>query len=148
VKSFAVDHHSLILIQIRRRWQIIILIALVSLQCSEFHAIKAAFHDFAFQRLVLCACQQHMDVGPVRSREIRKPQILFPIRGLVYCRPPARLMNLSFQLCCVQGFRLRTQRHRRCFVHLLFDEQLLRPERPPRYRKYRNTYQDDNPFVA
>src|SRR6266850_251878 len=50
----------------------------------------------------------------------------------------ARLVNLPFQLSCVQRFRLRAQRCRRRLIHLLIDEQLLRPERPPRTCNNRN----------
>jgi len=36
VESFAINRHRLILVQIHARWQIIILIALISLQSSKF----------------------------------------------------------------------------------------------------------------
>src|SRR5258708_25655577 len=88
VEPFAVDGHCLILMQIHVQRQIIILIALIPLQRSEFHVIKPAFHNLLVECLVLRPHQQHMHVRPIRGREIRKPQILFSIGGFVNRRPP------------------------------------------------------------
>src|SRR5260370_42460510 len=80
--------------QIHVQRQIIILIALIPLQRSEFHVIKPAFHNLLVECLVLRPHQQHMHVRPIRGREIRKPHILFSIGGFLNSRPPPALVNL------------------------------------------------------
>src|SRR6266853_1935015 len=92
--------------------------------------------------------ENHVDIWPVRCREIRKPQILFAIHALVNSRPSARRVDLSLQFSRVQRFRFSAQCGWRCLIHLLIDEQLLRPEGPPRPRKHWNPDQDDNPLIA
>src|SRR6266436_3927884 len=148
VESFTINRHCLIFVQIGARRQIIILIALIPLQSAEFNAVKIAFHYLTVKRLVLGSHQNHMDIWPIRCREIRKPQILFAIHALVNSRPSARRVDLPLQFSRVQRFRFSAQRSWRCLIHLLIDEQLLRPEGPPRPRKHWNPNQDDNPLIA
>src|SRR5713226_6700237 len=148
VESFTINRHCLIFVQIGARRQIIILVALIPLQGAEFNAVKIAFHYLSVKRLVLGSHQNHVDIWPVRCREIREPQILFAIHTLVNSRPSARRVDLSLQFSRVQRFRSRAQRGWRFLIHLLIDEQLLRPKRPPRPRKHWNPDQDGNPLVA
>lgn len=53
MKSFTVNRHCSICIQVRSRRQIIILIALISFQRAEFHAIKVSLHDLLLERLIV-----------------------------------------------------------------------------------------------
>src|SRR6266851_2933564 len=80
--------------------------------------------------------------------QIGEPQILFAIHALVNSRPSARRVDPSLQFSRVQRFPFSAQRGWRCLIHLLIDEQLLRPESPPRPRKHWNPNQDDNPLIA
>src|SRR5260370_3238593 len=148
VESFTINRHCLIFVQIGAGRQIIILIALIPLQRADFNVVKIAFHYLTVKRLVLGSHQNHVDIWPVRCREIREPQILFAIHALVNSRPSARRVDLPLQFSRVQRFRFSAQRSRRCLIHLLIDEQLLRPEGPPRPRKHWNPDQDDNPLIA
>src|SRR5260370_3481514 len=148
VESFTINRHCLIFVQIGARRQIIILIALIPLQGAEFNAVKIAFHYLTVKRLVLGSHQNHVDIWSIRSLEIREPQILFAFHALVNSRSSARRVDLSLQFFRVQRFRFSAHRGWRCLIHLLIDEQLLRPESPPRPRKHWNPNQNDNPLIT
>src|SRR5258708_13131032 len=71
VESFTINRHCLIFVQIGARRQIIILIALIPLQRTEFKAVKITFHYLTVKRLFLGSHQNHVDLPPFPSLEHR-----------------------------------------------------------------------------
>src|SRR5258708_2996772 len=65
VDSFTINSYFLIFVHIGAGGQIIILIALISLQRAEFNAVKIAFHYLTVKRLVLGSHQNHVDIWAV-----------------------------------------------------------------------------------
>src|SRR4029077_21119747 len=71
------DRHRLILIQIHRRRQVVVLIPLIPFQRAQFHVRQLAFHHFLLQRLVRRPHLQDMKAGVVIAApaHVRAPPV-------------------------------------------------------------------------
>ena len=98
VESFAIDHRSVVPSEIDRTWQIVVLIALVSLQKAEFdmvliHATLA--HGASIFR------QNYVDIWAVGGREVGEAQICSTVGSLIDGGAAGGLMYLPFQSPCI-----------------------------------------------
>src|SRR5215471_123041 len=63
--SLAIDDHCIVLLQIDRYRDLVVLIPLIALQLPEFNVIQVAFYDLLVEGRVIRPCKNNMHVGAV-----------------------------------------------------------------------------------
>src|SRR6266853_1966360 len=113
-----------------------------SSQTSEYRPLQRAVLLSRPTLLILELLQPGNSKNRVESFTINRNCLIFVQIGA------GRQIIILIALIPLQGAEFSALRGWRCLIHLLIDEQLLRPESPPRPRKHWNPNQDDNPLIA
>jgi len=97
VRLLRVNNHGVILAQVRGSRQIVILLALVTLQRTEIDAIE----------VTLASPEHDMSIWSIRGREIAQTEILLAagllIRPFIDRRAPAYLVRVPFESTVTTG---------------------------------------------
>jgi RNA polymerase sigma factor (sigma-70 family) len=80
--------------------------------------------------LFALVCNRRSNTRPIRGHEIRQPQILFAIGGLIDGSATTRLVSLAFQPAGIKRLRIGARSERRRLIDLLIDPEFLRAEGP------------------